>query len=202
MTSSVVRLRRSSKALPKAKPAPEKRSWSLFDGLLLVWSLTAFWILPKPLVNLRSMLSKLMRCTETENLNACSQHWPIERAQFFSRQCPTACRTANTSTGEWIGVQSFASSSICAQSCPTLCDPMDCSPPVGCPYDFPCKNTEVSCHFLLQGIFPTQELNLSLLCLLHWQADSLPLSHPGSPNILISSWFICSLTYLEWNIKI
>ena len=33
-------------------------------------------------------------------------------------------------------------------------------------------------HFLLQGIFPTQGLNL---CLLHWQADSLPLSHQGSP---------------------
>ena len=33
------------------------------------------------------------------------------------------------------------------------------------------------CHFLLQGIFPTQGLNL---CLLHWQADSLPLSHLGS----------------------
>ena len=113
-----------------------------------------------------------------ESLNACSQHWPIERPQFFSRQCPTACRTANTSTGEWIGLQSFASSSICAQSCSTLCNPMDCSPPVGCPYDFPYKNTEVSCHFLLQGIFPTQELNLRLLC---WQADSLALRQLGSP---------------------
>ena len=25
-----------------------------------------------------------------------------------------------------------------------------------CPWDFPVKNTGVSCHFLLQGIFPTQ----------------------------------------------
>ena len=24
-----------------------------------------------------------------------------------------------------------------------------------CPWDFPGKNTEVGCHFLLQGIFPT-----------------------------------------------
>ena len=31
------------------------------------------------------------------------------------------------------------------------------------------------------GIFPTQGMNPSLLCLLHWQADSLPLSHLGSP---------------------
>ena len=36
-----------------------------------------------------------------------------------------------------------------------------------CPWDFPDKNTGVGCHFLLQGIFPTQELNRHLLCLLH-----------------------------------
>ena len=39
------------------------------------------------------------------------------------------------------------------------------------------------CHFLLQEIFPTKELNLHLLCLLHWQVDSLPLSHLGSSII-------------------
>ena len=33
-------------------------------------------------------------------------------------------------------------------------------------------------HFLLQGIFPTQGLDLHLL---YWQADSLPLSHMVSP---------------------
>ena len=47
-----------------------------------------------------------------------------------------------------------------------------------CPWHFPGKNTGGGCHFLLQGIFLTQGSNL---CLLHWQADSLPLSHPGSP---------------------
>ena len=46
-----------------------------------------------------------------------------------------------------------------------------------CPRDFPGKNTEVGCHFLLHGIIPTQGSNLSLL---HWQADSPPLSHQGS----------------------
>ena len=35
----------------------------------------------------------------------------------------------------------------------------------------------MGCHDLLQGIFPTQWWNTHLLCLLHWQADSLPLSH-------------------------
>ena len=30
------------------------------------------------------------------------------------------------------------------------------------PWDFPGKNTGVGCHFLLQGIFPTQGLNSGL----------------------------------------
>ena len=38
----------------------------------------------------------------------------------------------------------------------------------------PGKVTGVGWHFLLQGILPTQGLNL---CLLHWQVNSLPLSH-------------------------
>ena len=49
-----------------------------------------------------------------------------------------------------------------------------------CPWDFPGKHTGVGCHFLLQGIFPTQRWNPSLL---HWQDDALPLSHQGSLEI-------------------
>ena len=56
------------------------------------------------------------------------------------------------------------------------------SPKLLCPWDFLGKNTGVmGCHFLLQGIFLTQGLNLYLLHLLHWQADSLPLAPPGKP---------------------
>ena len=51
-------------------------------------------------------------------------------------------------------------------------------PKLLCPWDFPGKNTGVGCHSLLQGIFPTQGSDLHLL---HWQVDSLPLSHLGSP---------------------
>ena len=39
----------------------------------------------------------------------------------------------------------------------------------------------MGCYALLQGIFPTQELNPHLLCLLHWQAGSLPLVPPRKP---------------------
>ena len=74
----------------------------------------------------------------------------------------------------------------CMFSCSVMsdsCDPMDWSPVHGI---FPGKNTGVGCHFLLQGIFLTQILNLCLLHLLHWQVDSLPLSHLGSPNQVLA----------------
>ena len=59
---------------------------------------------------------------------------------------------------------------------------MDCSPArLLCQQDFPGKNTGVGCHFHLQVIFPTQGLNPQLLCLLHWQMDSLLLWPPGKP---------------------
>ena len=80
MTRSLVEPRRRSKALPKAKLAPKKGSWSLFGGLLLLWSTTAFWI-PAKSVHLRSMLSTSMRCSK--NCNACSQNLSRQRAQFF-----------------------------------------------------------------------------------------------------------------------
>ena len=73
------------------------------------------------------------------------------------------------------------------QSCPTLCDPMDCS------------LTGSSVHGILQarilewvampfsqglGIFPTQGLNLHLFCLLRWEVGSLPLAPPGHETII------------------
>ena len=79
MASSVAGSRRSSKVLPKVKLAPKKVM--VTGGLLPIWSTTTFWIWEK-LLHMRSMLSKSMKCTK--NCNACSPHWPTERAQFFS----------------------------------------------------------------------------------------------------------------------
>ena len=45
--------------------------------------------------------------------------------------------------------------------------------------EFPGKNTGMGCHFLLQGIFPTQQLNLHLL---HWQVVSFTTAPPGKPR--------------------
>ena len=69
------------------------------------------------------------------------------------------------------------------QSCPTLCDPMDYSPPgLSVQWDSPSKNTGVGCHALLQGIFPTQGSNPHILYLLHWKAGSLALGPPGKSS--------------------
>ena len=71
---------------------------------------------------------------------------------------------------------------LVTQSCPTLCDPMDCSPPGSSVRgDSPGKNTGVGCHALLQGIFPTQGLNSGLP---HCRWILYCLSLQGSPRIL------------------
>ena len=71
---------------------------------------------------------------------------------------------------------------LVAHSCPTLCNPMDCSPPGSSVHgDSPGKNSGVGCYVPLQRIFPNQGSNLRFLSLLHWQACSLLLAPPGKP---------------------
>ena len=68
---------------------------------------------------------------------------------------------------------------VCAQS---LCNPKDYSLPGSSLHEISLARTlEWVANFLLQGIFPTQGSNPGLL---HQQADSLPLSYQGSPNII------------------
>ena len=84
---------------------------------------------------------------------------------------------------------------LLAQSCPILCDPMDCNLPSSSVHgDSPGKNTGVGCHALLQGIFPTQGLNP---CAPHCRWILYHLRNQGSPRILewvaypfsrVSSW--------------
>ena len=62
-----------------------------------------------------------------------------------------------------------------AQSCPTLCDPMDY------PWNSPGQNTGVCSLSLLQGIFPTQGLNPGLSCC---RQILYTLSNQGSPGVL------------------
>ena len=67
---------------------------------------------------------------------------------------------------------------LVAQSCTTLCDPMDCSWPGSSVHgDSPGKNTGVGCYALIQGIFPTQGSNPGLP---HCRQILYHLSHQGS----------------------
>ena len=70
---------------------------------------------------------------------------------------------------------------MCAQLCPTLCDPDE---PTRLLYswDFPGKITGVASLFLLWGVFPIQVSNPHLLL---WQVDPLKLSHQGNPNVIL-----------------
>ena len=71
---------------------------------------------------------------------------------------------------------------LAVQSCLTLCDPVDCSLPGSSVHGtFPLKNTGVGCHFLLQGLFPTQGSNPGLP---HCRQILYQLSHNRSPRIL------------------
>ena len=80
----------------------------------------------------------------------------------------------------------------------------DCLQPHGlyparllCPWNFPCENTGVGCHFLLQWIFLTQRSSPHLLHFLHWHVDSLPRSHREALKDLWISTCI-SIYGLEW----
>ena len=62
-----------------------------------------------------------------------------------------------------------------------------------CPWDSPCKNTGVGCHFLLQGVFLTQGSNLGLL-------------HCMQPLYPCAAWeaqramYICFSNFTPWTV--
>ena len=105
MTSSVAGQRKSSKALPKAKLAPKKKVMISVGGRLPVWSTTASWI-PAKSLHLRSMLGKLMRCTE--NCNVYSLCYLTERARCLSTTM-SECTLHNQCFRSWTN---FASTAI------------------------------------------------------------------------------------------
>ena len=77
---------------------------------------------------------------------------------------------------------SAAAAAKSLQSCPTLCDPIDGSPPGSFVHgDSLGKNNGVGCHAILQGIFLTQGSNPVLL---HCRRILSRVSHQRSPRIL------------------
>ena len=66
--------------------------------------------------------------------------------------------------------------------CPTLCDPIDSSPPSSRPWDSPGKNTGVGFPFLLQCMKVKSESEVSSVL-----SDSLP-PHGLQPTRLLCPW--------------
>ena len=88
---------------------------------------------------------------------------------------------------------------LIAKSCLTLLRPHGLQPTtLLCPWHFPDKNTGVGCHFLLQGIFLTQDRT----CLLDWQADftreALCHQHSESTQTLIHDT-LCPAHSAQWH---
>ena len=74
------------------------------------------------------------------------------------------------------------SESEVAQSCPTLCDPIDQQPTrLLCPWDSPVKNTGVGCHFLLQCMKVKSESEVTQWCPTF--CDPMDYSLSGSPSM-------------------
>ena len=101
---------------------------------------------------------------QDEKFSGCMLVMTTQRSELYQRGC--VCVHAHAHTRALSQVR--------------LCDSGLLSASLLCPWDSPGKNTGVGCHFLFQGILPTQESNS---CLLNWQEDSLPLSHQGSPEL-------------------
>ena len=88
-------------------------------------------------------------------------------------------------SNEYSGQISFESESEVAQSCPTLCDPMDTR--LLRPWDFLGKSTGVGCLFLLQQTSRPRDRTQVLL---HCKQGLYRLSHQGSLGWLV--WSSCS----------
>ena len=105
------------------------------------------------------------------------------------------CRHSSSLTYCWLTISEERALTVCCELCCCVCSVVsDSLQPRGlqparllCPWDAPGKNTGVGCHALLQGIFLIQGLNSDPLCLLHWQAGSLPLASPGKPTVSFKS---------------
>ena len=126
--------------------------WSFLSRLELYWSYFCLWID----VWLLIFVAK--------------QWWGSYITGFFNAHLNSSESISDIHTKFWWDAGMlllYSSMCVCVlvtQSCPTVCDPMECSPSGSSVHgDSPGKNSGVGCHFLLQGIFLTQGLNPGLL---------------------------------------
>ena len=122
-------------------------------------SIAAWLLIPTLVPRLRTLIPwspRVWKCP------ARTDQVPKSRAGSTSR---CLCRGKPRKPASWLR---YALRSVVSDSL----HPHDLEPSrLLCPWDSPGRHTGAGCHFLLQGIFLTQESNPRLLCLLHWQAD-------------------------------
>ena len=103
----------------------------------------------------------------------------LEKVFSFQSQRKVMTKNAQTTTqlhSSYTLVTAAAAKSH--QSCLTLCDPIDSSPPGSHPWDSPGKNTGVGCHFLLQCMNVKSESEVAQSC--PTLSDPMDRSLPGS----------------------
>ena len=152
-------------SLPSEPPGKPKNtgmgSLSLLQGIFLTqelnWSLLhCRWIL----YQLRYQFSSVQS---------------FSRVRVFVTPGTAAHQASLSITNSWSLVKLMSIKSVMPYSHLILCCALLLLPSI-----FSSKNIGVGCCAFLQGIFLTQGSNPYLLCLLHWQAGSLPLAPPGS----------------------
>ena len=174
-------------------------------------------VLPSPGIEPASPVSPAL---QADSLSSELPYWHAAAAAKSLQSCPTLCDPRDGSppgspvpgilqarTLEWVAISfsnAWKEKEKSKWSCSVMSDSMQ---PHGlqparllCPWGFPSKNTGVGCHFLLQGIFPTQGSNPGLP---HCRQTLYHLSHQGSPlvlglcqNVLFVKW-IC----IFWKFK-
>ena len=127
---------------------------------------TAMLILTK--MNLREEYFCFFRAKEQKTLSR------INHVSIPSRLCSFCCQSLVYGFYSWMMFVHVCAQSVVSNSL----QPHGLQPArlLG-PWNFPGKSTGAGYYFFLQGIFLTQELNVSLL---HWQTDSIPQSLLGS----------------------
>ena len=137
-----------------------------------------------PLIIHNSKILKFMK-TATNLVAKPKLTWPHLAAQ------PSLADISLCVWGGWGGCACECGFSV-ASVMFTLCDPVDCSPSVSSIHGILQARILVSCHFFLQGVFPTQGLN-HVSCIAHEFFTTEP---PGKPHLFFNS------LYLNINISI
>ena len=102
---------------------------------------------------------------------------PIKRTGNISMITNLLQLGREISSYNWSLHASAAAAAKLLQSCPTLCDPTDGSPPDS-PWDSPGKNTGVGCNFILQCMKVKSQSDVTQSC--PTLSDPMDCSLPGS----------------------